>query len=312
LSQIATLSVPTATVAVTPTSLAVTNTPTAIPPSATSPPAPATPTDVPPTKTSAASSAGGPILTVVTVQGGDPVNVRAAPDSNAPVIALIGAGSDVIVMSGSDVRDAIGQLWVPVSVEGRSGYLRGDLVGPRHVSSMPYPGVFPTPIFVATQAPTASAATPTGSGDVYADYPLIDAADWAKRPEFYTGKRFSVIGKIFNIRELNGSTFFQLDAEAARGDTVAVAIQFSGTSRNLQKDVRLRAAGVGAGIFSGVNSFGAEIGQPQMDAEWVLNPTSAASASEATATAISHQSQTATRQAPRVTPIPPAKGTVKP
>jgi len=162
LAQVATLTAPTATMVGTPTPLS--QSPTAVPPalpSATSLPAPTTAMGISPTRTPTTQSSGGPILTVVTVQGGDPVNIRVAPDSGSPVIALIGAGSDVMVMTSPDVSDSNGQSWVPVNVGTRSGYVRSDLVGPRHVSSLPFPGVFPTPIFLATRVPPVLEASPT-------------------------------------------------------------------------------------------------------------------------------------------------------
>lgn len=148
LTQIATLSAPTATVAVAPTVI-----PTQAPASPTPTVTLASPTNAPASPTPVSNS-GGPILVVVTVQGSDPVNIRAAPDPASAVIALVGAGSDVMVMTGSDAADGTGHTWTPVNVEGRGGYIRSDLVGPRHVSSMPFPGVFPTPIFLAASPPS--------------------------------------------------------------------------------------------------------------------------------------------------------------
>lgn len=136
-------------------------TPTALTPSTQAPvptststvvPPPTIPTSPPPPTPS------GP--QVVTVQGRDPLNVRLLPDPSAAVIALIGAGADVLVLE----QDVIGAdrtiHWVHVRVGDRDGYVRAEFVNAAHPSA----GPIPTPIFLATRVPPAP-PPPTATTD---------------------------------------------------------------------------------------------------------------------------------------------------
>lgn len=258
-----------------------------------------------PTSPAATPVAAGP--QVVTVQGADPLNVRESPDPSATVIALLGAGADAPVLDPTITGIDGTTKWVHVQAGNRDGYVRADFVSAPHTTT----AAIPMPIFLATRIPPSlpvqpsvrptnapiASPTPNGTGDIYVDYPLIDAGDWAKRPEYYTGKRFSVIGTIFNVRELNGFTFLQINAETAHDDTVPVAIGWDGVNQYLQKGARLRAVGTGAGTFSGTNGFGAAIGQPQMNARYIVNATYARSEPEATATQAAIEGSIATATA---------------
>jgi len=95
---------------------------------------------------------------VVTVQGSDRVNVRATASPTAAVIALFGAGADVLVV-GQDTTGSDGARWVHVQAGDRDGYIRSDLVSGPHASA----GVLPTPVFLATRTATLPAPmiTPT-------------------------------------------------------------------------------------------------------------------------------------------------------
>jgi len=106
---------------------------------------------------------------VVTVQGSDRVNVRATASPTAAVIALFGAGADVLVV-GQDTTGSDGARWVHVQAGDRDGYIRSDLVSGPHASA----NALPTPVFLATRtatlpAPmiitpsTMSAVTPTNT-----------------------------------------------------------------------------------------------------------------------------------------------------
>ncbi len=83
---------------------------------------------------------------VVTVQGSDRVNVRVSAGPTAAVIALFGAGADMLVI-GPDTTGDDGMRWVHVQAGDRDGYVRSDLVSGPHASS----GVIPTPVFLATR-----------------------------------------------------------------------------------------------------------------------------------------------------------------
>ncbi len=89
---------------------------------------------------------------VVTVQGSDRVNVRVSAAPTAAVIALFGAGADLLVI-GPDTMGTDGMRWVHVQAGDRDGYVRSDLVSGPHASA----GALPTPVFLATRAATLPA-----------------------------------------------------------------------------------------------------------------------------------------------------------
>ncbi len=95
---------------------------------------------------------------VVTVQGSDRVNVRASAAPTAAVIALFGAGADLLVI-GPDTMGTDGMRWVHVQAGDRDGYIRSDLVSGPHASA----GALPTPVFLATRAATLPAPMLTPS-----------------------------------------------------------------------------------------------------------------------------------------------------
>lgn len=197
----------------------------------------------------------------------NPAPVRESANSEAPVFATLPVGTELSVL-GADVTGPDGATrWVPVAANGRNAFVRSDLVTERR----------------AYVPATATPVPPTPVPNFYADYPLIDAADWTKRPDYYTNKRFSVIGEAFNVRESKGVTTFQMWVDTySTGRRVAVGIVFENTS-SLQDGQKLRAYGVGKGTFSGTNGFGATITQPLMDAERIGPPTNAENPATATA-----------------------------
>lgn len=246
------------------TASAPTTTPKPVPTEkATSTPKPAPTTAATPIPT-APATATAPAPQVVTVKG-EPVNLRQAADGGSAVVVLIDPGTDATVI-GEDTTGPDGATrYVHARVGDKEGYLRSDLVSAPHIAT-PIP---PTPI------------QPTPEPDLDADYPLIDPSDWAKRPDYYTGKRFSVIGEAFNVRESKGVTTFQMSADSALGKTVAVSVMFNSTS-SLVDGNKLRAYGVGKGTFTGTNAFGATITQPVMDAVQIGPPTAATNKTTAT------------------------------
>lgn len=214
---------------------------------------------------------------VVTVKE-DAVNLRAAADVGSAVVTLVPPGTDATVI-GEDTTGPDGVTrYVYARVGDQEGYLRSDLVSAPHV-------VTPAP---PTVVPTATAVAPTAVPDYDADYPVIDPADLSKRPDYYKGKRFSVIGKAFNVHESNGVTTFQMQAEVSEYNTVAVVLTFNGTSSGLQDNVRLRAYCVGAGAVSGTNAFGGNVTEPAMLAVRIGPPSDASNAATATSDAGNH------------------------
>jgi len=211
----------------------------------------------------ALATATTPAPQVVTVKG-EPVNLRQAADGGSAVVVLVPPGTDAAVI-GADTTGPDGVTrYVYARVGDKEGYLRSDLVSAPHVAT-------PTPV------------PPTPAPNLYADYPLIDAADWAKRPDYYTNKRFSVIGEAFNVHESKGATTFQMWVDSyTTGKRVAVTVVFNTTS-SLQDGYMLRAYGVGKGAVSGTNGFGASISQPLMNAEQIGPPTAASDSAGATA-----------------------------
>lgn len=214
---------------------------------------------------------------VVTVKE-DAVNLRQSADVAAAVVTLVPPGTDATVI-GEDTTGPDGVTrYVHARVGSNEGYLRSDLVSAPHV-------VTPAP---PTAVPTATAIAPTAIPDYDADYPVIDPADLSKRPDYYKGKRFSVIGKAFNVHESNGVTTFQMQAEVSEYNTVAVVLTFNGTSSGLQDNVRLRAYCVGAGAVSGTNAFGGNVTEPAMLAVRIGPPSDASNAAMATSDAGNH------------------------
>ncbi|MCA1668144.1 MAG: SH3 domain-containing protein [Thermomicrobia bacterium] len=205
---------------------------------------------------------------VVTVKE-DAVNVRDSASMDAPAFATLDNGTELSVL-GPDTTGPDGATrWVHVTANGRDGYVRSDLVSVPRAYASPTP-VPPTPI------------PPTAVPDYYADYPLIDAGDWAKRPDAYIGKHFSVTGEAFNVHESGGATTFQVFAETSLGRTVAVAVVFRGTTSR-QEGSKVRVFGVGVGTITGTNAFNGTVTNPTMDAVYITSPTPAKSSSEATA-----------------------------
>lgn len=228
---------------------------------ATSTPKPAPTTAATPIPT-APATATPPAPQVVTVKG-EPVNLRQAADGGSAVVVLVPPGTDATVI-GEDATGPDGVTrYVYARVGDKEGYLRSDLVSAPHVAT-------PTPV------------PPTPAPNLYADFPLIDVADWAKRPDYYTNKRFSVIGDAFNVHESKGVTTFQMWVDSyTTGKRVAVTVVFNTTS-SLQDGYKLRAYGVGKGAVSGTNGFGASISQPLMNAEQIGPPTDAKNSVAAT------------------------------
>jgi len=214
---------------------------------------------------------------VVTVKD-DAVNLRKSADVAAAVVTLVPSGTDATVISEDETGPDGVTRYIHVRVGDKEGYLRSDLVSAPHV-------VTPAP---PTAVPTATASAPTAIPDYDADYPVIDPADLSKRPDYYKGKRFSVIGKAFNVHESNGVTTFQMQAEVSEYNTVAVVLTFNGTSSGLQDNVRLRAYCVGAGAVSGTNAFGGNVTEPAMLAVRIGPPSDASNAATATSDAGNH------------------------
>jgi hypothetical protein len=149
-------------------------------------------------------------------------------------------------------------------------------------AATPVPFVTPTALtgqpVVVTAVPTdvpplpiATAATPRPATDTHVpvptltlaqaagSYPSVDAADVAKRSDFYKDKKFRITGRISNVEEKNSITTFNIAADTAAGSTVTIAIGYPGTNTSIQEGVRLTAYCVGIGSISGPNAFGATI-----------------------------------------------------
>lgn len=245
---------------------ATANAPTNTPKSAATDKPPATPNAPTGAATVSPSTTTPTPSQVVTVKD-EAVNLRASADVASAVVMLVPPGTDASVI-GEDSTGSDGVTrYIHARVGDKEGYLRSDLVSAPHVVT-PAP---PTPI------------APTAAPNIYANYPLIDAADWAKRPDYYTNKRFSVIGEAFNVHESKGVTTFQMWVDSAStGKRVAVGIVFTNTT-SLQEGYKLRAYGIGKGTFTGTNGFGATITQPVMDADQIGPPTAASDSAGATA-----------------------------
>lgn len=197
------------------------------------------------------------------------VNVREAASMVASAFATLDNGTDLSVL-GPDTTGPDGTTrWVHVAANGRDGYVRSDLVSaPRaYVAATAIPPTSVPPTSVLTSAES----TATKQAGIYAKYPIIDAADLAKRPDFYKGKTFRITGRIANVAEKNGITAFTMFAETVGGSTVPIAVGFQGSDTHIQEDVRLSAYCTGIGTLSGTNGFGAKITQAACTAD-ILSP----------------------------------------
>jgi len=103
-------------------------------------------------------AASSPTTTlVVTNPNTDPVNVRAMPTTDSVILVQIAAGDRAVVVETNVPGLERGTTWMRVAYQGRTGYVRSDLVSPPRVLAAA------TASLPATRIPvgSATAATPT-------------------------------------------------------------------------------------------------------------------------------------------------------
>jgi hypothetical protein len=106
------------------------------PPSASSGSAPA---GTAPAGTVPAAAPSGTPSQVVKVTASDGANVRDKPDTNGTVVAMLEFGAEAPVLE-TDVAGTDGtSKWVRVSVEGKTGFIRSDLITGPQAPSPPQP-----------------------------------------------------------------------------------------------------------------------------------------------------------------------------
>lgn len=102
-----------------------------------------------------------------TVTSPDGVNLRAGPGTTFPIIIAIPFGATVTVTG-----DPVAAVWLPVSYEGKSGYVMSEYLSigtPRSAASgppPPAPSASPTPSATPAPVPTPAAPTSPSAGGV--------------------------------------------------------------------------------------------------------------------------------------------------
>lgn len=98
------------------------------------------------------------VVTVTSDGSGDPVNIRANPSMSADIITKVQPGTDLQPNSIDVITSADGWKWIPVALpDGRSGYIRQDLVSAPHTQS-----VAPAPSSNTYVTPTGSSSQAVG------------------------------------------------------------------------------------------------------------------------------------------------------
>jgi len=98
-------------------------------------------------------------LLIVTNPNGDPVNVRAMPTTESAILVQIAAGDRATATETNVAGIDPGTTWVRVSYEGRTGYVRADLVSVTQTAA-----VTRSPVGSATRStPTAPLLVATSS-----------------------------------------------------------------------------------------------------------------------------------------------------
>ena len=123
------------------------------PPSASTGSAPA---GTAPANTVPAAAPAATSSQVVKVTASDGANVRDKPDTNGAVVAMLEFGAEAPVLE-TNITGADGtSKWVRVTVAGKTGFIRDDLITGPQAPSPPQP---PTPQATAPAAPAAPTAT---------------------------------------------------------------------------------------------------------------------------------------------------------
>lgn len=131
----------------------------------------------------------------------------------------------------------------------------------------PRPTNTPKPTRTPTSTPRPTATTEPydvwKSSAEAITYKMVDKSDE------YIGQRVCWSGKVFNIEETLGITFFQAWYE----DTLdAFVVYFDGALPDVFKDTRVEVCGLIDEKFEGTNAYGATIEQPQIQAVHVVPP----------------------------------------
>lgn len=123
----------------------------------------------------------------------------------------------------------------------------------------------------ATATPDALNSASLASAN-NADYATLDVRELKKNPDTYKGKRIQVQGDVFNIQEMNGTTYLQMYVPIPGGtayDREAVVVHYRGTLPNVYEKTKIAVFGVGEGAASGTNAFGGKNTQPAIKADRV-------------------------------------------
>lgn len=123
------------------------------PPGAPSGSAPSGTVPIPAATAPTAAAPSGTPIQVVKVTADDGANVRDKPDTNGEVIAKLDFGAEVLPLE-TNVTGADGaSKWVRISVAGKTGFVRGDLVTGPQAPSPTRPPATPGPAPTATPKP---------------------------------------------------------------------------------------------------------------------------------------------------------------
>lgn len=131
----------------------------------------------------------------------------------------------------------------------------------------PAPTATPTPTFTSTPSPTPfSKDNYAASANAKLNYREVNKSDR------HAGEIACWKGKVFNIDEANGATFFQayyFEGRHAADSDNAFVVTYNGVLPDVYEDTEVFVCGEIAEKFSGTNAFGGEISQPHIAAKFV-------------------------------------------
>lgn len=94
-------------------------------------------------------------------------------------------------------------------------------------------------------------------------------------PGAFRGRKITLRGQVFNIRQDADGTFIQMFVTfpgASRYDREAVVVYFDEQTEGIYDDTYIDVYGIVEGIFTGTNSQGGTISQPQIQADFIEVP----------------------------------------